>query len=109
MGVPLTALTSPRFPVGTHLLPVPASGCLCQSHLHQRGVLLAAFVRGVRTSGVELAARRHVYQVGRGARDRAQLLLSPGEGRHGIEKTDRVRVARVVEELLDGPELDDAA
>src|SRR5215203_7035890 len=109
MGVPLAALTSPRFPVGTHLLPVPARGRLCRSHLHQRRILLAALVRGVRASRVELATRREVYQVGRRARDRAELLMLPGERRHGIEKADGVRVARVVEELLDFPELDDAA
>src|SRR5215204_6089655 len=103
MGVPLAALTSPRFPVGTHLLPVPARGRLCRSHLHQRRVLLAALVRGVRASGVKLAARRQIYQVGRGAWDRTELLLAPGEGRHRIEKADRIRVARVVEDMLDVP------
>src|SRR5215218_9191577 len=108
MGVPLAALTSPRFPVRTYLLPVPARSRVCRSNLHQRGVLLAALVRGVRASGVELAARRKVYQVGRGARDRAELLLLPSEGRHSIEEADRVRVTRMVEELLHVPELDDA-
>src|SRR5215211_5945155 len=109
MGVPLVALTSLRFPIGTYLLPVPACGRLPWSNLYQRRVLLAALVRGVRTSRVKLAARRKAYQVGRGAWDRAQLLLSPGQGRHRIQKADCVRVARVVEDLLDFPELDDAA
>src|SRR5215217_4327397 len=109
MGVPLVALTSLRFPVGTYLLPVPARGRLPWSNLYQRRILLAALVRGVGASRVELAARRKVYQVRRGARNRAQLLLSSGEGRYRIQKADRVRVARVVEDLLDFSELDDAA
>src|SRR5918997_3370709 len=102
-------LTSPRFPIGTYLLPVPARCRLCRGHLYQRRVLLAAFIRGVRASRVKLAARREVYQVGGRAWDRAQLLLSPCQGRHSIEKADSVRVARVVEDLLDLPQLDYAA
>src|SRR5215212_5799351 len=109
MGVPLVALTSPSFPVGTYFFPVPARGRLRWSYLYQRRILLTALVRGVGTSRVELAARREVYKVGWGTWDRAQLLLLPSQSGHRIQKADSVRVARVVEDPLDLPELDYAA
>src|SRR5215208_1183786 len=109
MGVPLVALTSPSFPVGTYFFPVPARGRLRWSYLYQRRILLTALVRGVGTPRVELAARREVYKVGWGTWDRAQLLLLPSQSGHRIQKADSVRVARVVEDPLDLPELDYAA
>src|SRR5215210_5162837 len=103
------ALTSPSFPVGTYFLPVPARSRLPWSNFDERRVLLAAFVRVVRAPRVELAARREIYQVRRGPWDRAQLLMFSGEGRYRVQETDRIRVARVVEDLLDVPELHDAS
>src|SRR5215211_7028249 len=109
MGVSPMTLTAPRFPIRGNLLPVPARRRLSGGDLDHRRVLLTALFRGVGTSRVELAARREVYQIRRGAWDRAQLLLLPDQRGHRIEKADRVRVARVVEDPLDLPELDDAA
>src|SRR5215208_421778 len=109
MGVSPMTLTAPRFPIRGNLLPVPARRRLSGSDLDHRRVLLTALFRGVRTSRMELAARREFYQVRGRAWDRAQLLLFPDQSGHRIEKADRVRVARVVEDPLDLPELDDAA
>src|SRR5215207_1832847 len=109
MGVSPMTLTAPRFPIRGNLLPVPARRRLSGGNRDHRRVLLTALFRGVGTSRVELAARREVYQIRRGAWDRAQLLLLPDQRGHRIEKADRVRVARVVEDPLDLPELDDAA
>src|SRR5215213_9501670 len=103
------ALTSPSFPVGTYLLPVPARSRLPWSNFDERRVLLPAFVGGVRAPRVELAAGGEVYQVRRGPWDRAQLLLFPCEGGHRVQEADRIGMARVVEDLLDVPELHDAS
>src|SRR5579859_1015742 len=64
----------------------------------------------IRAAGLEWAAGRRVDQIRRQAFDRDELflarLIQPGDG---LQQTQRVRVARVVEDLVGGAGFDDVA
>src|SRR5262245_29229704 len=76
-------------------------------HRHERRVLLQAFLDDERAARREWAADRLITHVRRGTINRGQARTALIDAGHGALQTERIRVARVAEDLLHRPTLDD--
>src|SRR5262249_34585963 len=91
------------------LWPVVTCHLMPFGHCRKRGLLLWAAIAGIRAAGMERAAGREQQQARRRARDRRDLGEITDHRWHRLDQTDRVRVARVIEDVPHGALLDDTA
>ena len=92
------------------LFPEPARGPVARVDLQQRRVLLLALLARIVAARHERAHVRQIDQVRRQAADRLELLLARRvEPRDRLHQSDRVRMARIGEDLFGRRRFDDVA